>query len=116
MLSNNGVKALAKSLFINNTLIMIDLSNNSVGIEGIIKVAEGIKKNKGLNRLYLCNCYLANNNIGEEGAQILSQAIVLNSNLKILSLCFNKKGIVVSMILQSNIYLKLLNQVKVLNV
>ena len=59
--------ALAK----NNTLEVVNLNNNNIGVEGAKVLAEALKVNTTLERIYLDG-----NNIGDGGAKYLARVLM----------------------------------------
>ncbi|XP_019395539.1 PREDICTED: protein NLRC3 [Crocodylus porosus] len=86
-ISNKGAKALARSLMVNRTLMVLDLRSNSIGPSGAKALAEALRKNQSLLSLNL-----QNNVIKEEGAKFLAEALLTNHKLMTLHLQKNSIG------------------------
>ncbi|RLV89522.1 hypothetical protein DV515_00014846 [Chloebia gouldiae] len=85
-ISNKGAKALARSLLVNRSLIVLDLRSNSVGPAGAKALADALKKNQ-----ILLSLNLQHNSIEEDGATFLAEALLTNHRLVTLHL--QKNGI-----------------------
>ncbi|CAF4277639.1 unnamed protein product, partial [Adineta steineri] len=83
-LGSHYTNILASALNINQTLIELDLSKNSIGDAGAQSLAKALQKNQTLLTLCL-NC----NSIDDIGAQHLIEAFKLNKTLLTLNLCDN---------------------------
>ncbi|CAF1003096.1 unnamed protein product [Adineta steineri] len=83
-LGSHYTNILASALNINQTLVELDLSKNSVGDAGAQSLAKALQKNRTL--LTLC---LNSNAIDDTGAQHLIEAFKLNKTLLTLNLCDN---------------------------
>ncbi|KAL0244722.1 hypothetical protein GEMRC1_008804 [Eukaryota sp. GEM-RC1] len=91
-LSNNsigpeGAIAIAEALKVNSSVTEIYLENNSIGPEGAIAIAEALKLNSSVTRIYL-----GNNSIGPEGAIAIAEALKLNSSVTRIYLGNNSIG------------------------
>ena len=71
-------------LHANQTIAVLDLSNNRLQAEAAIHLAKSLKHNTALKKLYL-----GNNSIGCEGASALAGALRVNTTIRILDLTFN---------------------------
>ncbi|WP_342269486.1 leucine-rich repeat domain-containing protein [Rickettsia endosymbiont of Orchestes rusci] len=87
-IENEGAKALAEGLKINNSITQLSLSSNhQIEDEGAKALAELLKKNNSITQLNLCF-----NRIGDEGAKALAEALKINNSISQLSLTSNKIG------------------------
>uniref|UniRef100_A0A7M4FS08 NLR family CARD domain containing 3 n=1 Tax=Crocodylus porosus TaxID=8502 RepID=A0A7M4FS08_CROPO len=93
-ISNKGAKALARSLMVNRTLMVLDLRSNSIGPSGAKALAEALRKNQTVhsNHVFFFSCSLQNNVIKEEGAKFLAEALLTNHKLMTLHLQKNSIG------------------------
>uniref|UniRef100_A0A8D0G4C3 NLR family CARD domain containing 3 n=1 Tax=Sphenodon punctatus TaxID=8508 RepID=A0A8D0G4C3_SPHPU len=94
-ISNKGAKALARSLMVNRSLIVLDLRNNSIGPRGAKALADALKINQGLlflryvlpeRSLSPASSDLQNNMIKGDGAKFLAEALSVNYKLTDLQL------------------------------
>nr|XP_030140604.3 NLR family CARD domain-containing protein 3 isoform X3 [Taeniopygia guttata] len=85
-ISNKGAKALARSLLVNRSLMVLDLRSNSIGPTGAKALADALKKNQ-----ILLSLNLQHNSIKEDGATFLAEALLTNHRLVTLHL--QKNGI-----------------------
>ncbi|KAF2975821.1 hypothetical protein EK904_001380 [Melospiza melodia maxima] len=86
-ISNKGAKALARSLLVNRSLMVLDLRSNSIGPTGAKALADALKKNQILQSLNL-----QHNSIKEDGAAFLAEALLTNHRLLTLHLQKNAVG------------------------
>uniref|UniRef100_A0A8C8SRS5 NLR family CARD domain containing 3 n=1 Tax=Pelusios castaneus TaxID=367368 RepID=A0A8C8SRS5_9SAUR len=86
-ISNKGAKALARSLMVNRSLMVLDLRSNSIGPKGAKALADALKINQ-----VLLSLNLQKNSIGPQGAKQLSEALKQNGNLRELILSSNCVG------------------------
>ncbi|KFZ68866.1 Protein NLRC3, partial [Podiceps cristatus] len=78
-ISNKGAKALARSLMVNRSLMVLDLRSNSIGPTGAKALADALKKNQ-----VLLSLNLQHNAIREDGATFLAEALLTNHRLTTL--------------------------------
>lgn len=71
------------------TLTTIDLSDNFLGNQGTISVADALKINSSTKELMLCG----ENNIGDEGAEAIAEMLKVNKSLKFINLHINDIGV-----------------------
>lgn len=83
-LGSEGVKALAKVLKENQTIISIDISGNNIGSEGAKALANILKENQTLTSIEL-----RNNNIGHEGIKAIAEALKANQTITSIDLSWN---------------------------
>uniref|UniRef100_A0A493TG40 NLR family CARD domain containing 3 n=1 Tax=Anas platyrhynchos platyrhynchos TaxID=8840 RepID=A0A493TG40_ANAPP len=86
-ISNKGAKALARSLMVNRSLMVLDLRSNSIGPSGAKALADALKKNQ-----VLLSLNLQHNVIKEDGATFLAEALLTNHKLTTLHLQKNSIG------------------------
>ncbi|XP_056359669.1 NLR family CARD domain-containing protein 3 isoform X1 [Oenanthe melanoleuca] len=86
-ISNKGAKALARSLLVNRSLMVLDLRSNSIGPTGAKALADALKKNQ-----ILLSLNLQHNSIKEDGATFLAEALLTNHRLLTLHLQKNAIG------------------------
>jgi len=87
-IGNEGAIDLAEMLKVNKSLTRLDLSNNSIGDDGAIALAKMLKVNTSLEWLIL-----SNNSIGDKGAKALAKTLKeVNRSLKCLILSNNSIG------------------------
>ncbi|XP_050835867.1 NLR family CARD domain-containing protein 3 isoform X2 [Serinus canaria] len=86
-ISNKGAKALARSLLVNRSLMVLDLRSNSIGPSGAKALADALKKNQ-----ILLSLNLQHNSIKEDGAAFLAEALLSNHGLLTLHLQKNAVG------------------------
>ncbi|XP_059718050.1 NLR family CARD domain-containing protein 3 isoform X3 [Haemorhous mexicanus] len=86
-ISNKGAKALARSLLVNRSLMVLDLRSNSIGPTGAKALADALKKNQ-----ILLSLNLQHNSIKEDGAAFLAEALLTNHGLLTLHLQKNAVG------------------------
>ncbi|XP_032930405.1 NLR family CARD domain-containing protein 3 isoform X2 [Catharus ustulatus] len=86
-ISNKGAKALARSLLVNRSLMVLDLRSNSIGPTGAKALADALKKNQ-----ILLSLNLQHNSIKEDGATFLAEALLTNHRLMTLHLQKNAIG------------------------
>ncbi|XP_027539720.1 NLR family CARD domain-containing protein 3 [Neopelma chrysocephalum] len=86
-ISNKGAKALARSLVVNRSLMVLDLRSNSIGPPGAKALADALKKNQ-----ILLSLNLQHNTIKEDGATFLAEALLTNHRLVTLHLQKNAIG------------------------
>ncbi|NWV44712.1 NLRC3 protein, partial [Daphoenositta chrysoptera] len=86
-ISNKGAKALARSLLVNRSLMVLDLRSNSIGPTGAKALADALKKNQ-----ILLSLNLQHNSIKEDGAAFLAEALLTNHKLVTLHLQKNAIG------------------------
>ncbi|XP_068062647.1 NLR family CARD domain-containing protein 3 isoform X3 [Anomalospiza imberbis] len=86
-ISNKGAKALARSLLVNRSLMVLDLRSNSIGPTGAKALADALKKNQ-----ILLSLNLQHNSIKEDGATFLAEALLTNHRLVTLHLQKNAIG------------------------
>uniref|UniRef100_A0A8C3NA47 Uncharacterized protein n=1 Tax=Geospiza parvula TaxID=87175 RepID=A0A8C3NA47_GEOPR len=86
-ISNKGAKALARSLLVNRSLMVLDLRSNSIGPAGAKALADALKKNQ-----ILLSLNLQHNSIKEDGAASLAEALLSNHRLLTLHLQKNAVG------------------------
>ncbi|XP_075292481.1 NLR family CARD domain-containing protein 3 isoform X2 [Opisthocomus hoazin] len=86
-ISNKGAKALARSLLVNRSLMVLDLRSNCIGPTGAKALADALKKNQ-----VLLSLNLQHNTIKEEGATFLAEALLTNHRLMTLHLQKNAIG------------------------
>ncbi|NWU05840.1 NLRC3 protein, partial [Cephalopterus ornatus] len=86
-ISNQGAKALARSLLVNRSLMVLDLRSNSIGPTGAKALADALKKNQ-----ILLSLNLQHNTIKEDGATFLAEALLTNHRLVTLHLQKNAIG------------------------
>nr|XP_047919121.1 NLR family CARD domain-containing protein 3 isoform X2 [Anser cygnoides] len=86
-ISNKGAKALARSLMVNRSLMVLDLRSNSIGPSGAKALADALKKNQ-----VLLSLNLQHNVIKEDGAAFLAEALLTNHKLTTLHLQKNSIG------------------------
>ncbi|NXO06608.1 NLRC3 protein, partial [Oriolus oriolus] len=116
-ISNKGAKALARSLLVNRSLMVLDLRSNSIGPTGAKALADALKKNQNLLSLkasplppLLCPTEafpsskgqhtgrpwaqpgLQKNAIGAQGARKIAEALQQNRSLRELILSSNSVG------------------------
>jgi Ran GTPase-activating protein (RanGAP) involved in mRNA processing and transport len=84
IMNDDGAKLLANILEENTTLEIIDISNNSIGLEGVKQLANALKKNNTLKKLYLTS-----NKIGDEGVRYICDALKVNTGLVYLAMGYN---------------------------
>lgn len=84
---NSNARVLHYILEYNKNIEHLDLSNTGLGNDGIIEIAEGIRKNNTLESLNL-----SYNNFGEKGTETLRQALLENNSIKHLDLSYNGLG------------------------
>ncbi|KAI1233899.1 hypothetical protein IHE44_0004350 [Lamprotornis superbus] len=84
-ISNKGAKALARSLLVNRSLMVLDLRSNSIGPSGAKALADALKKNQILlslkHGLAPVSHSLQHNSIKEDGATFLAEALLTNHRL-----------------------------------
>ncbi len=76
-ITDEGAKAIAEGLRVNNGVEIVDLDHNRIGDEGARAIAEGLKSNKSLRDLYLGVL------IGKAGRDALHDAIKMNTTVKL---------------------------------
>ncbi|XP_008844366.1 NLR family CARD domain-containing protein 3 [Nannospalax galili] len=86
-ISNKGAKALARSLLVNRSLIMLDLRSNTIGPQGAKALADALKINRTLTSLSL-----QSNIIKDDGAKCMAEALASNQTLSMLHLQKNLIG------------------------
>ncbi|XP_064009261.1 NLR family CARD domain-containing protein 3 [Pogoniulus pusillus] len=86
-IGNKGAKALARSLMVNRSLMVLDLRSNCVGPAGARALADALKKNQ-----VLLSLNLQHNAISEDGASFLAEALLTNHRLMTLHLQKNAIG------------------------
>uniref|UniRef100_A0A8C3RJR3 NLR family CARD domain containing 3 n=1 Tax=Chelydra serpentina TaxID=8475 RepID=A0A8C3RJR3_CHESE len=86
-ISNKGAKALARSLMVNRSLMVLDLRSNAIGPTGAKALADALKINQ-----VLLSLNLQNNVIKEDGAKFLAEALLTNHKLTTLHLQKNSIG------------------------
>ncbi|XP_064582016.1 NLR family CARD domain-containing protein 3 isoform X2 [Zonotrichia leucophrys gambelii] len=86
-ISNKGAKALARSLLVNRSLMVLDLRSNAIGPTGAKALADALKKNQ-----ILLSLNLQHNSIKEDGAAFLAEALLTNHRLLTLHLQKNAVG------------------------
>ncbi|NWR12390.1 NLRC3 protein, partial [Paradoxornis webbianus] len=86
-ISNKGAKALARSLLVNRSLMVLDLRSNSIGPTGAKALGDALKKNQ-----ILLSLNLQHNSIKEDGAAFLAEALLTNHRLVTLHLQKNAIG------------------------
>jgi hypothetical protein len=84
LLTSFGTEKLYQALIFNNTLMVLDLSNNNIGPEGSKFIASMIKDCKSL-----LNLILRNNNIGNEGVKLIAEALKTDNVIESISLNMN---------------------------
>lgn len=85
-LGQQGVEVLAQALSKPDCALQcLDLGWNDIGAEGADSLAEILKTNRSIKRLYL-----QNNSIGTDGLKPLAAAVETNSALEILDIGFNQ--------------------------
>mmetsp|Transcript_7889 Transcript_7889/g.15665 ORF Transcript_7889/g.15665 Transcript_7889/m.15665 type:complete len:394 (-) Transcript_7889:45-1226(-) len=85
-LGQQGVEVLAQALSKPDCALQcLDLGWNDIGAEGADSLAEILKTNRSIKRLYL-----QNNSIGTDGLKPLAAAVETNSTLEILDIGFNQ--------------------------
>ena len=113
-IGNGGVRAIAHALCSNTTLKILELSHNSISVQGAMALAEAFTQNSTLKRLELSNnkirdtganafaktllhkdsalkeLILSSNNITDSGARAIAGALHKNSTLTHLELSFNQ--------------------------
>lgn len=81
-IGDEGAKAIAKLLKINQTIIGVDLEDNNIGPEGIAAIVEALKENKTLTFLNLSGGWYysssCENKIGDEASNAITE--LLNRN------------------------------------
>nr|XP_030140603.3 NLR family CARD domain-containing protein 3 isoform X2 [Taeniopygia guttata] len=86
-ISNKGAKALARSLLVNRSLMVLDLRSNSIGPTGAKALADALKKNQ-----ILLSLNLQKNGIGAQGTRKIAEALKQNCSLRELILSSNLVG------------------------
>uniref|UniRef100_A0A8B9DHY5 NLR family CARD domain containing 3 n=1 Tax=Anser cygnoides TaxID=8845 RepID=A0A8B9DHY5_ANSCY len=86
-ISNKGAKALARSLMVNRSLMVLDLQHNVIKEDGAAFLAEALLTNHKLTTLHL-----QKNSIGAQGARKIAEALKRNCSLKELMLSSNSVG------------------------
>ncbi|XP_072791701.1 NLR family CARD domain-containing protein 3 isoform X3 [Taeniopygia guttata] len=86
-ISNKGAKALARSLLVNRSLMVLDLRSNSIGPTGAKALADALKKNQ-----ILLSLNLQKNGIGAQGTRQMAEALKQNCSLRELILSSNSVG------------------------
>lgn len=86
-IGNKGAKALARSLMVNRSLMVLDLRSNAIGPKGAKALADALKINQ-----VLLSLTLQNNAIKEEGVKFLAEALLTNHKLATLHLQKNAIG------------------------
>ena len=86
-IGDEGAVALADGLKSCSNLQTLDLTTNNIGTEGAVALADGLKSCSNLRTLHL-----SANNIGTEGAVALADGLKSCSNLQTLDLCENNIG------------------------
>ncbi|CAF1561785.1 unnamed protein product [Didymodactylos carnosus] len=84
-LSAEGARAVANALKINRTLSRLYISNNNISNEGATSIADALKINETLTELYI-----GENNISNEGATSIADALKTNKTLTELYIGKNK--------------------------
>jgi hypothetical protein len=84
-IGSDGAKIISELIKKNSTITKLDLSNNNIGIEGIVSLAEGIEVNSGIKELYLSdNIFIKSGKYS--GIKKLSKAIAKNSSIMTLAI------------------------------
>ena len=87
-IGNKEAKYIARALMDPNTNVKtLDLTWNSIGVDGAMAIAEALKSNETLQTLHLTN-----NRIEDDGATALAEALTYNSTLHTLWLPSNRIG------------------------
>ncbi|KAJ7401634.1 Protein NLRC3 [Pitangus sulphuratus] len=86
-ISNKGAKALARSLLVNRSLMVLDLQHNTIKEDGATFLAEALLTNHRLVTLHL-----QKNAIGAQGARKIAEALQQNRSLRELTLSSNSVG------------------------
>ena len=107
-IGNEGIKALAEALKVNQTLQNLNLERNNIGVEGIKALTEALKVNQTLQNLHLYHnkipifeiklnsiseLDLSRGGIGDSGAIILASLLNDNQSLQNLNLHYNGIGV-----------------------
>ena len=82
--SKNGLMSLAKALYHNSTIYVLNLNHNGIGDSVAVSLSQTLRHNSTLRELHL-----GGNSIGNEGAIALAQSLHQNSTLQILDLSNN---------------------------
>lgn len=82
-ISDFGARLLSESLPVNDSLLVLNLESNEVGIRGAEALASYLAKktSNGLQKLYL-----SYNSIGDDGARAMGEALEVNRSLDTLTL------------------------------
>ncbi|XP_066054402.1 NLR family CARD domain-containing protein 3 isoform X2 [Chamaea fasciata] len=86
-ISNKGAKALARSLLVNRSLMVLDLRSNAIGPTGAKALGDALKNNQ-----ILLSFNLQKNDIGAQGARKIAEALKQNCSLRELKLSSNSVG------------------------
>ena len=80
----NGINSCVGKIIECPQLVRLDFSSNSIDYDGAKVIADALKVNHSLEKLYL-----SWNNIGDDGAKMIADALKVNHSLKSLNLCSN---------------------------
>eukprot|EP01133_Synstelium_polycarpum_P014187 gene14187-16727_t len=101
--------ALGLSLLSNNTLCLLDLSNNSIGLDGATHIVSALETNQTLRLVNLCQ----NNKITNAIGQVVGQVLRSNHSLVQLELAgvgmSNTGAIAIADAIAANVHLRRLN-------
>ncbi|XP_055460746.1 NLR family CARD domain-containing protein 3 [Psammomys obesus] len=86
-IGNKGARALARSLLVNRSLIILDLRSNAIGPQGAKALADALKINRTLTSLSL-----QSNVIKDDGVRCMAEALVSSQTLSMLQLQKNLIG------------------------
>jgi len=80
-IDDEGAKLIADTLKVNHTLEKLYFSSNNIGVDGAKYIADALKVNYSLKTLDL-----SSNNIGADGAKQIADALIVNYSLESLNL------------------------------
>lgn len=99
------IQGLMAGLKSNKNLLVLDLRENDIGVEGARYIAEAMQSGPKLKQLILSSC-----NIEAEGASAIISSLFNNMNIEILNLSANNIGdqgaTQIGLLLESNKYIK----------
>jgi hypothetical protein len=81
----DGVRAIAEALKVNSTLLKVYFHDNGIGSGGAQAIAEALRFNSVLREISL-----SNNWIGDEGAVAIAEAMEFNSSLQEIEIDDNR--------------------------